>query len=646
MIAEIAPLKRLPVYLSTFSYTIPKKFANKIRVGQIVEIPFKKNFINGVIIKIDPKKISDSYRLKPISKIITQDPYLTKEQLILFKIISHYYMVSIATALKSFVPPVPKRIQKNPYIPFIGTEISTDFKKTQLNKKILEQIIKAKNGKNFSLQYTKTSSKYTLYIKLTSDALNHRQQIAIITAQKSKLANLANILTSAFKKEDITLVSGELNKSQSFLAWQKIKNNSAKIILGTRIAITFPFNSLRYLIIDDEQDENFKQSDQNPRYDSRQVAKEVAKLHCAKLIFTSIQPPLLTYYQIKKGNIKQIQLDNKQNKTKSHFHIIDLGRTLHEPYRSLLSQPLKNQIKTILEQKKQVLLYYNRLGWAKHIACLDCKYLFKCPHCLLPIPVHFNEKQLQCHHCNFTQEIPLSCPYCQGQNLKYFGKGLEQLEKECEKEFSPNNIIKLDKNSEKIYNQKILDTANIIIGTSFILHKINFSHIGLIGLVNIDDLYILPDYNTEEKALQLLLYFKYKAVENKAKLLIQTYKPKQNLLSAVIQENNINNFYEQELRQRKQFHYPPFSQLIKLIFIYKDEKIGLKEIKKIRQTLVRNLKIPIYEPYLSYKTKIRNYYHFYLVIKATSIQTKENLRQLIIKKKIDCLIDVDPISLI
>jgi len=668
MFAEIIPIIRLPPKIKTFSYLIPKELREQIKIGQAVEIPFRNKNIMGIVLELKPtlskvypkpsqrkeeKKLSPKIKLKPIIKIFDLIPLLGPQQLKLVQWLADFYRVSTGLILKTILPPLPKKkfkinkIEKNKLYKnkLDKLELTSD------QEKIIKDLEKGKN-KIFLLESWRDSDKNNIYFEITRHILNQEKQVLIIVPEIYDLNQLLALFQRYFSNNLIAVLHSKLAKNQYFNTWQRIKNNQVKIIIGTRLAIFAPVRNLELIIIDKEHDSSHKQWDQNPRYHVREVALKLVELTGTKLLFSSPTPTLESFYQTQNKNYQLLKL--KQEKM-VEIKLIDMREEVRRKNFSPFSETLQDAIRETLKNKKQVFLFINRRGTATTVICNDCGYIFRCPNCHLPLVYHSNQF-LKCHHCNFKMELPLFCPKCHGPELKFIGTGTQRIENEIKKLNSDIKIIRIDTDAEikKCIEQKNCSIGfDLIIGTQMALKFVDWERIGLVGIISADNFLYLPDFRATEKTYELFSLIIYRLSEKSptSKIIIQTRKSENYALQALV-KNDANLFYNQELEERKDFNYPPFTRLIKLIFQHKNEKKCIYESRRLWRELNKKIEkfkgVEMSLPQPVYTIKVRGRYRYQIILKIplTSYQLLITNYQLLNFVPDHWIIDIDPESLL
>lgn len=609
MLAEIIPAARLPRKLTSFSYLVPQKLQAQVKIGQIVEIYLRNKKIQGLVINVEKNRQKTKYQLKEINKTLFPVSLVNKNQIKLINFISDYYGVGQGIIVKSLLPEVPKRqLTTNNYQP-------TTIKKQK----------QAQQPKLF--WYNFEDETITL---LRKKIKNNGGQTLILVPEKILIYKLIEKLKLP---EKTTIINhAEVAKVKNFENWLEILSGQHKIIIGTKISVFLPFNNLSEIIIWDEQDWNHKQSDINPRFDARWVAAWLAKQHGCRLTQLTPAPSMETYY----NNPKRKRIKKLKN---NDIKIVNLKEERLKGNYSFLSDELVENIKDKLSAKEKIFIFHNRKGLANYVSCADCGYVFKCPNCEIVLVYHADDKLLHCHHCNYKSEITPLCPQCQSGNLSFKGQGVDKIKSELQQIFAQTKILILEKQTDKIDLLNEIKKYDIIISTEFTINKIGFNNFGLLVFLNFDQLVNQADFRVQERALQL--FYKIKSTSSsRAEFIIQTNQPENTIIKA-IRQNQPENFYNLELENRKNFNYPPYTKIIKLVCQNKAQELAKKESQKLTDILKNTFdsKIEVNGPIEGFPKKIRGNYRYSLILKIDSTLDTKKLFKLIPD---DFIIDVDP----
>ncbi|MDD5043308.1 MAG: primosomal protein N' [Patescibacteria group bacterium] len=626
MIAEIIPAIKLPRNFTYFDYLVPEELKSSLRVGQIVQIPFRGQKIEGLVYNIKKGSESKFKKLKAIIKIPINPPVFDREDIELIKWLANYYFISWGLSAKQFIPDFPKRKSQSQEI--ITSNLSINF-----------EVKPRPRGLGY-FQYKNQDEKHSFYLDTVRKNQGQNRQTLFLSPTISGAIELNNFFIQHFKGQT-SLLLNNLSKGSFYTEWLNILNNKKSIIIGTRSAIFSPLKNIGAIVLDEEFSDDFKQEEPNPRYDARSLAIQINKLKNISVIFSSPLPRLEMYPQIKSGKIKilsstEIKYDN--------LKIIDLNEEIRAGNYSLLSDFLEEKIAGVLKNKKQTLLFLNRRGGATYIYCGDCSYVFSCGECQLPLAEY--GKILRCRHCNKEFPFPLACPACSGTNLKFSGKGTQKVEFFIKNKFPDAISLRLDADvDKKDLDQKILAKADIIIGTNFIWQRLDWSKIGLVGVLNFDNFINHQDFRTREKQGHFLANLK---THFDGPLVIQTHSL-DNPVFQYLKNGDWQEFFNKELEIRNSFSYPPYSHLIKLIYQDSNDKKAERESAKIYKLLASKIKglagVELIPPIQYYGLKIRGKYRWNLVLKVRQ-DSWNKIYEILKVVPANWLIDIDPSNLL
>lgn len=624
MIAEIVPLVRLPRHLHFFDYLVPEEIQEKIKLGQVVAAPFRGRDLLGLVINLKTKTENPKIILKPLNKIIQEVPVLTELNLALARESAEFYRLSLAIILKMMLPPLQKRkLQKI---------APSAFSPSPEKKSQRPLVLFAANQKQ--------AEKF--YQEKIKENLTQQKQTLIIFPEIWQAKKFFKTLSADWQAKTV-LYHSELGEKEQFWAWFSIKNNEAKIILGTRSAIFAPADHLATVILDREPDENHKHWDQNPRFHSRDVALMLLKIYGLKLILASPSPSIESYYLAQK---KVFELAEEKNEAGPPYPtVIDLKQEHKKKNYTGLSDFLVEELLKAIHLGN-VFLLLNRKGMATSLQCRDCGLIAKCPHCELPLIYYEDQNILACHYCRQTSPLPLECPHCQSVNLRMAGLGLEKIIKELKLILAEQKLdiplIKIDKETNSLEQKKY----SIIIGTTAALKFIDWPSISLMAILNADLSLSQPEFRNSEKIFDLLYNL---AKDNPHKsFIIQTFNPELPTIrfASLL---DYQGFFNSEILNRRLFHYPPFSYLLRLIFPHQKKEIALQEAQKLFRWLKKNIpnqRIEISPPLAFYPPRVRGRYRFVILIKLPLSEYKKLTKQIVKSVPTNWIVDPNPINIL
>lgn len=624
MYCEIILSQRFPKHLGIFDYQIPDSLLPQIKLGQLVTIPFRKSEYEGVIITI--KKITNfTARIKDITKINQQEPILTPEQIKLAHWMAEYYFVSVGTIIKMMLPPIPKTkhtLKKSvvvkqitaPNLPMAVNDLITHF---------------LKNKKTNSLFWPATGEQQTQFMYWLLKKI--KGTVLIIVPEFTDITHYLSLL-SAKKQKEVAVIHSQLNKTQFFSAWQRIISGKANIIIGTKLALFTPLIKPDLIIIDQEENQGHKQADQNPRFDGRTVARQLAQYHRCQILYSSYVPSVDLYQSIDEEKIQLLRPEPE----KRNIQIIDLKDERLKKNYSLFSDELEKSINEALTTHQKIFLSLNKKGAASSVICKDCGLILNCNKCARPLVHHQTTNTLYCHYCNTKNEVPPFCPRCSSVDFKFVGAGTQTVEQQAKKLWPQAKIVRLDKDTNI---KELPKDYDIIIGTEYALDLIDWQKISLGSVISADTFLHLPDFRAAERTWQLLkkIIFHYKG-----KLIIHTFNP--DSFPIRFFPNEDDQFYLQELSDRRQMSYPPFTSLVKLIYQHADKNVCLANTQKLLKILKTSpLQSMILTPMAP---RQNNRYRMYIVVKFQSPTQDSLLKKILSAVPEGWIIDRDPMNLL
>lgn len=432
-----------------------------------------------------------------------------------------------------------------------------------------------------------------------------------------------------FGQDKIAILHSKLSVGERYDQWQKIKRNEAKIVIGARSAIFAPMQNLGIIIIDEEHDDSYK-SEMAPRFQAKEVARQIAVQKQIPVVLGSATPDIRTFYLAKQGAVKLYTLTKRANQSSMpQVEVVDLREELANGNKTMFSRKLYDQIVENLKQKRQTILFLNRRGFSTFVMCRDCGYTVKCKNCNITLTYHMKENKLKCHYCGYEQENVTICQECGSSKIKYFGTGTQKLEAQIQKIFPDASTIRMDidtvskKNShEEILNKFRDEKIDILVGTQMVVKGHHFPNVTLVGVIAADSSLNIEDYRAGEKTFQILTQVAGRAGrENlEGKVIIQTYNP-DNFSIECAKMQNYEYFYDTEIKLRKQLKYPPFCDIIVFGISGIDEKNVIQTSNVLFESLQndilnKGLEISCYNPRPAPIDRIKNKYRWRIILKG------------------------------
>lgn len=482
------------------------------------------------------------------------------------------------------------------------------------------------DDKMFLLKGVTGSGKTEVYMKLVERVLLEEKSAIILVPEIALTPQMIERFKGRFGV-NVALFHSKLSDGERFDEWFRVKEGKSKVIVGARSAIFLPAKNLGLIIIDEEHENTYK-SEQNPKYQTKEVAEYLSELKGCKVILGSATPSIETYYRALTGEMKLLELNSRvDNKPMPPMKVIDMRNELKGGNKSLFSRELFIAIQERLKRKEQIILFLNRRGFSTFVSCRSCGYVFKCDECDISMTYHKNGL-LICHYCGKTKREPRECPKCHSKYVKFFGAGTQRVEEEVKKYFNNAGILRMDVDTtrdkhsyERIYNTFKNGEADILIGTQMVSKGLDFKNVTLVGILAADMSINIPDYRAAERTFQIITQVAGRAGrgDKQGEVLIQTYTPQHYSLQYAV-NYDYEGFYEKEFTVRAMMKYPPFGKLLLINGTSKKEdllKNFMHKITMMIKPLVEScLDIEILGPIPCMISKVKENYRWQIVIKG------------------------------
>lgn len=504
------------------------------------------------------------------------------------------------------------------------------------------------------------SGKTEIYLQAIQKALDLKKNGIMLVPEISLTPQTIERFKGRFKNK-IAILHHKRSLGERFEAWHSALKEEANIVIGARSAIFTPIPNLGLIIVDEEHDNSYKQSEESPAYHARNIALIRGKLERCTVILGSATPSLESYFRAEKDNLILSHLASRPNAKLPKVHIIDMKKEREKNGAfSHFSEPLLEGIKERFKRGEQTLLFLNRRGYNAFLFCKNCSKVFKCPHCDIALAFHKNAGLLLCHLCGYKTPPFHTCPNCKSEEpIKYSGFGTEHVEKSLKAMLPEIRTLRLDRDTtsgkhshETLLKEFKSGKADVLIGTQMIVKGLHFPSVTLVGVLNTDSALNIPDFRSSENVFQLLTQVAGRAGRSllEGEVIIQTNFPEHPIINWAAKQDFLS-FYQNELENRKLFDYPPFSHLAKFLFSGPDEKTLLASSTAFRELLIKNLSpsFEIYPIIPAGHEKIKDLFRLQFLIKG---QTMQNLHLAIAKLRnqyklpssIKLFIDIDPAS--
>jgi len=569
-----------------YTYSVPDSLSMPAP-GMRVIVPLMKKEVRGIVLREHTEPVDDTFatKIRPVCSVSETAPVVSPEQLGLWQWMSSYYMCTLGEVMSAAIPAgVDQRLLNPPKRSRAGAKpyagpVENMHVLSEAQQKSSDEIERFwNNGKDIVLLHGVTSSgKTDIYIHLIQAQLAAGKNVLYLVPEIALTTQLTGRLQRIFGDRLIVYHSRftDTERERRYLQIANYRSSVSDhyVVLGPRSAIFLPVSDIGLIIVDEEHDASYKQSEPNPRYHARATAVMLAKIHRANVLLGSATPSVESYYLAQKGVYGLVSLQERFGGAElPAMQLIDLKRQYErkEMY-DHFSDPLVERIRNCLADKKQVILFQNRRGYAPQIQCMACGQPPRCVQCDVPMTYHKRDNELRCHYCGYKTSVPAVCPSCGGE-LKTVGFGTERIEDELNRLFPEARVLRMDLDTtrSKTAYQDIINAfaeheCDILIGTQMVTKGLHFDKVRLVAVLNADPLFNQPDFRAYERAFQMLEQVAGRAgrKETKGEVIIQSFDPS-NIVLQMVQGHDYLALYQHQIAERELFHYPPFHRLIRI----------------------------------------------------------------------------------
>jgi len=594
---------------------------SEIPIGTLVEVVLRNKKVQAIVLLISKKPEFKTSAIEEIKEFF----YSTK-QLELAKFIATYYVCSVGEALGIMIPfkSETSDLKSSSY-----SELDSESSLILSTKQ--SQALSFLQNHKVSLLFGDTGSgKTEIYMRYFEQMIAQKKRSVFLMPEISLTPQMSQRLEHHFG-EAVVMWHSKLTPLQKKKALQKIYDGSGYIIAGPRSALFLPIKDLGLIVVDEEHDDSYKSSSR-PRYNARDIAIYMGKLHKIPVVLGSATPSLSTYVKFPYARLKG-----------GHFH--SNKEFIYERSIETLSPMILENLKKTLDAKAQAIVFIPTRANFKYLICQDCGHTYECVFCSIGMSIHQNARALKCHYCNYTQAIPQVCCECGSASLTSARLGTAEAVKNIKEMFSHARVEQFDrdvittanklKKALKRFNDEEVD---ILVGTQMLSKGHDYHGVTLAVVLGMDNMLNMSDYRAREKALSSLIQVAGRSGRKlNAKVLVQSFN--EEFFTQYV--DNYEAFLEDEQEYRKEL-YPPYKKLCRVLFAHKN---GLKA-KEAMQKMQENLtKIPNIEVVGSGKCaleRIANKYRFEILLRADK---STDLIQAVMHAKVDLAeIDMDPIE--
>jgi len=470
-----------------------------------------------------------------------------------------------------------EEVTRSPYLD-ISPERAPWLELNRRQTEVLEEILSSKDTYTpFLLHGVTGSGKTEVYMQAINSVFLQGKTAIVLVPEIS----LTPQMVLNFRKklgDNVAILHSALGAGERYDEWKRILSGSARIVIGARSAIFAPLKNIGLIIVDEEHESSYI-SETHPRYDAVDIALKRGEYNKCPVVLGSATPSVNRYYKMRKGEFKLLEMSKRANgREMPPVEIVDMAEEFSKGNRSIFSEKLYLAMCDALVNDQQIMLFLNRRGYSSFVMCRACGETITCENCDVSLTYHNNVDKLRCHYCGYEIPMPKICPYCGSKFIKQFGAGTQKVEEEFLNLFPDKKTVRMDVDTTRgkdahfhLLKQLSDGTASALIGTQMIAKGHDFPNVTLVGVIAADGMLRMPDYKSRERTFSLITQVSGRAgrAEASGRVVVQTYSP-QHFVIECAQKHDYIGFFEKEIEQRKAMWYPPFSRIIRILYVSQD----------------------------------------------------------------------------
>ena len=512
---------------------------------------------------------------------------------------------------------------------------------TMKQQQTVEAVEKVFAERRTALLFGVTSSgKTEIYIDLILKELEKGKSVLYLVPEIGLTTQLVARLKGIIG-DKLLIYHSRMNDSERVEVWNEVSATDCRVVIGARSALFLPFRNLGLIVVDEEHDTSYRQTDTMPHYTAKSATAFLAQIFDAKILLGSATPSIETYAMASVGRIGLVRLDERYGEIRMpDIELIDLREMYHKKrMRGHFSLELIDAINATLSEGQQVILFQNRRGYSLTLECRDCGFVAKCNRCDVSLTYHKHIGALKCHYCGFlVYDSAKVCRRCGSHAVHYSGFGTEQVETEAQELFPEARVGRLDfdttrrrRSFEDIIRRFETQNLDIMVGTQMIAKGLDFSNVGLVAVLNADNLLNFTDFRVEENAFQMLVQISGRAGRRQAgRVMIQTYSPDSELMKCVA-ANDFERFFTVQMQERHTFRYPPYCRMTTITLKHRDNNLLTRASDYLADSLRNNEIFEVLGAESPPISKINNTFIRNIIIKTDAKHPLSKVNPVIVK---------------
>ncbi|MBN1866889.1 primosomal protein N' [Candidatus Sumerlaeota bacterium] len=435
----------------------------------------------------------------------------------------------------------------------------------------IRRAVESRRFETFLLDGITGSGKTEIYLQAIARALELRRQAIVLVPEISLTPQAVDRFRKRFGSR-VGVYHSQLSRGQKYDLWRRIASGEVHILIGARSAVFAPFPNLGLIVVDEEHEHSYKQSDPAPRYHARDVAIWRARFARTPAVLGSATPSLESLFQAREGKFTRLRLANRVGGASlPDVRLIDMGAHVRDDrHTGSVSAPLREAIERRLERGEQSILFLNRRGFSNFVLCLACKTPIRCDHCDVATTWHKSIGKMMCHLCGDTKERPARCPHCEAPDPTPIGMGTQRIEEEVGALFPDARLLRIDLDTTRgkhgflrLWERIEAGEADILLGTQMIAKGLHLERVTLVGVISADHALFLPDFRAAERAFAQLTQVAGRAgrMRQRGEVIVQTFVPQHYAIQRAVAHDS-EGFRQQEFHMREMLRFPPHCRLL------------------------------------------------------------------------------------
>ncbi len=619
-----------------------------LSVGDLVLLPLRRKQAHGLVVR---ESVRD--HPGPVRQIlgITERGFIAPRLMEFYGWVATYYLATIGEVLTLALPQgVLKAVRESAEDTAVLPKTEA-LQLTSAQLRIVNRIVsdmKAGRPKTYLLHGVTGSGKTEVYLQVIGALIAQQRRALVMVPEIAMTPLLLSRFQRRFGSKVVTIHSN-LSAVRRRRVWQAIRQGAYDVIIGPRSCVFLSVPGLGLIVVDEEHDSSYKEDGRHPRYHGGDCAVMRGQIENCSVILGSATPALESYFNAVNGSYElQTLPDRIDRRPMPAVEVVNLRREENR----FMSKRLHEALVTALNRQEQAILFLNRRGYAPVLLCPVCGFVAKCPYCQLPMVFHKDEAKVSCHFCAYRENAPQACPACRRKELVYKGLGTQKLEELVRTLAEPDQILRLDRDSarrpgwvEEILHRFEDNQAQVLLGTQMVTKGFDFPNVTLVGIINADGLFYLPDFRSAERTFQLVTQVAGRAGrgDKPGQVIVQTFHPDQSAIK-MARHHDYCGFYKEEVVLRKELALPPFVRLIMIQLSGASEKAVTESAVRVADSLKPWPELSVFGPKVSFRPRRRRHYRYFLLIKASPDFPVEQLRYLLSWRDpgVRMDIDVDP----